>query len=503
MQVNEAMLAGRKSAYDSEYYLSSTYPPSFDSEFISLSASQRASMAIMHVFIQCPRLVCLIRHAIMNPDDTAALASAVSHAESLWLLDLPRQVTEFLERTTTTLHVPSAPEIADIATTSLEFDSVQSMILGTRYWMLQNVLCGMIDALHRHFPVETALSLLPGPEEVRRADVDAALNLARSIPWAHSISQKLPLVPLRLHTPLQISIGPWHRTIRQIAASRSSSLTSAAELDLETAFELSRAERMKAYMIEECNRIHHQWDVSTVDETPLLEALDSMAGEKIPDWLPIRVRFEAEDGEMVMKLDYENKTGTFEDRFDLSEKPPKRTDNPFTAEGRWQRDVEVHELPFRTAENKASTLETNTFTFDNSGKNGCMSPSWNSSMRPVDFIHSSGRNLCSTSGWWPETPSTSTILLDSTHKAAAFSRLPPEPAVMYQNDDRHPCLASSWWPQSPKSKTSTSTSTSTPGSSLSDAQRTAFYSPTWVGGHVVEEEESLGTEFEFASLGNG
>ncbi|KAJ4364018.1 hypothetical protein N0V83_009473 [Neocucurbitaria cava] len=337
-QVNEAMLAGRKSVYDNEFYLSSTYPPAFDSDVMLLSASQRASMAIMHVFIQCPRLVGLVRHAIENPENTSALAAAVSLAESLWLLDLSKQVSGLVQTSVTKFPVPISTDLADIMPESLEFDSVQSMILCTRYWMLQNVLCGLVDALYVHFPTETASSLLPRPKGLRNIDVEAALQLGKSLPWAQSVSQKLPLVPLRLHTPLQISIGPWHRTLRDLGVNRSVNPDLGIATTQEISYEISRAERMKAWLIDECNSIHKQWGVSVVDEKPLLEALESMAGEKIPDWLPVRVRFEAEDGEMVMKLDYENRTGSYQERYDLGEKPPKRSTHPALREGRWQRE---------------------------------------------------------------------------------------------------------------------------------------------------------------------
>ncbi|KAH7377403.1 hypothetical protein BKA66DRAFT_422314 [Pyrenochaeta sp. MPI-SDFR-AT-0127] len=465
--VNEAMLAGRKSVYDNEFYLSSTYPSASGMDVLSLSASQRASMAIMHIFIQCPRLVYLIRYAIMNPEDTNALASAVSHAESLWQIDLANQVAELLEVSVTVVPEPAEPDMADIMPDILEFESVQSMILCTRYWMLQNVLCGMFDTLYRHFPTETALSLLPVPDLLRSIDVDAALQLAKSLTWAESVSHKLPLVPLRLHTPLQISIGPWHRILRGVIAASSTSLNMDISPGVKSPFEISRAVRMKTWLIDRCNRIHKQWDVSVVEEPPLLEALDSMAGERIPDWLPVRVRFEAEDGEMVMKLDYENRTGSFQERYDLVEKSPKRMQSPVTPEGRWQREnVRVQELPFRESPSASTSVG-----FDNSKKNACMAPSWTST-RPVDFVHSTGRNLCSTSGWWPSTSNTSTVLLDSTHKASAFSKIRrPDQGISSDITDGHPCLASSWWPQSPNTSTDSSAGTS----------KHVSMSPTWAG----------------------
>ena len=410
------MLAGRKSVYDNDFYLSATYPPPIDSTTILLSASQRASIAIMHVFIQCPRAVYLIRNAILNPHDAGAIAAAVSRMESLIQVDLSQHVSELMQTVVSIVAIPPSSEVADIMPDTLEFDSVQSMILCKRYWMLQNVLCGLVDSLYRHFPAEAALSLLPRPEILRVIDIDSALHLAKSLRWANSVSQSLPLVSLRLHTPLQISIGPWYRVIRSLSAQHPH--TSPTDLPLDIAAELSRAERMKAWIIAQCNRIHTQWDVSIVEEGPLIQALDAMTGEPIPDWLPIRIRFEAEDGEMVMKLEYENKTGSYFECYDVSEPPPrKRMPHPGVPGQQWQREnIIVQELPFR-GEGRSGVQSV---PFDNRGKNACLAPSW--STRAVDVLHSTGRNVCSTSGWWPDNERTGTVLLDSTHKASAFSK---------------------------------------------------------------------------------
>jgi hypothetical protein len=304
------MVAGRKSLYDNDFYLSSTYPPPLSSDTLVLSASQRASMAIMHAFIQCPRLSCLVRHAIAHPDNTTALVAAITLAESLWQLDLSDQVSPLLNEAVTITNQPLRG-LTDIVTDCLHFDSIQSMVLCTRYWLLINILGGLIDTLYRYFPTETALSLLPDRYIMHKIETDAAMQLAKSMPWADSLSHRLPLVPLRLHTPLQISIGPWRRNVQRLESVRASTPDLDPEVDLEMSRTIAHAERMSSWIIEECNRIHRQWDVSIVAAQPLYDILNTMAGEKIPDWLPTRVRFEAEDGEMVMKLDYENKTGTY------------------------------------------------------------------------------------------------------------------------------------------------------------------------------------------------
>jgi hypothetical protein len=465
-QVNEAMLAGRKSVYDNDFYLSTTYPPPSSSNIIVLSASQRASMAIMHVLVQCPRLSCLVRHAIAHPDDTTAIVSAITLTESLWQLDLSDQVSPLLSEAVT-LSTRPVRGLTDIFTNSLHFTSVQSMILCTRYWMLITLLGGLVDTLYRYFPTETALSLLPDRYIMHKLETDAAMQLARSIPWADSLSQKLPLVPLRLHTPLQISLGPWHRTIQRLNCVRFSSPGLDANIDLEMTRTIAHAQRMESWIIEECNRIHRQWDVSVVAEKPLYEILNTMAGEKIPDWLPIRVRFEAEDGEMLLKLDYENKTGSYQEHFDVGQEPAIRVGKRHAATA-WVKEAG---LVYYTSEDvKDGRLD------DEISQGKFIGAYRSKSMEPrdaADFVHSTGRNLCSTSGWWPSTEDSSTVLLDSTHKASAFSQLDTIMSTRIElpdeHVDRHPCLASSFWPQASNSTTA----------SLSGTSRSSCLSPAW------------------------
>lgn len=98
--------------------------------------------------------------------------------------------------------------------------------------------------------------------------------------------------------------------------------------------------------------------------------------------------------------------------------------------------------------------------------------------RPADFIHGTGRNLCSTSGWWPETPGTSTVLFDPTHKASAFPRMSPESSEEATDantrTDRNPSLASIWWSQSPDGSIT-----------LSDSARRSFSTPPADGRSVT------------------
>lgn len=454
------MLAGRVSVYDNDYYLSATYPPALATDSMQLSPSQRASMSIMHVFVQCPRLNCLIRHAIMHPEDNDALAAAVTLTEYMWQIDLPAHVADLMQIAVTINIIPSAEDMAGVLNETLGFDSVQNMVLCTRYWMLQNVLCGLTDTLQRHFPTETNLSLLPHPTLVHRFDVDAGVRLAESLSWAEAVSQKLPLVPLRLHTPLQISIGPWHRTIRNTIALFGPDVT-----DQQASMELKRARYMKAWLIDKCNRIHEQWDVSTVDEKSLYEALDSMAGEKIPDWLPTRVRFEAEDGDMVIKLDYETSSGAYQQVAGITgSNAQERFEVKDYAETQSQ-PLDDKPLPSNIAD----------FLFQN-GRNVCStSVGWPASdstasepLGPSTFAEMNRTfGPCTASSWWPQTPRSSLVLLDSTHKTSAFQPKArrEKTSITFNGRKTNACMSPAWSDthssgESPTSSDSGSASTS-------------------------------------------
>lgn len=449
------MLAGRASVYDNDYYLSATHPSSLGTETMQFTPSQRASMSIMHVFVQCPRLNCLVRYAIMHPENTEALAAAVTLTEYMWQIDLPAHMADFMLSAVTVLPASPNYDMQDILSETLSFDSVQSMILCTRYWMLQNVLCGLTDTLQRHFPMETSLSLLPPSALVRQIDVDAGIRLAESLSWAESVSRTLPLVPLRLHTPLQISIGPWHRTIRDTNLLFGPDPKFDGEADLQASFEFERALRMRTWLIGKCNRIHEQWDVNTVDGKFLCEALDSMAGEEIPDWLPTRVRFEAEDGDMVIRLDYEKPSGAYQESFNLASlcfqtpwEIDNNTDGPSTNASMVQ-----EESP---GDGTSSALDPANFLFQ-TGRNLCSTSGWwpAADTPGPDTSGLSARaeqertfGPCTVSSWWPQTPRSSVVLLDSTHKTSAFQpkadRMKGKRGVAFDNRKANGCMSPAW-----------------------------------------------------------
>jgi hypothetical protein len=443
------MMCNRISVYDNEYYLATTFPPAISTDLTLVSPTQRASLAIMHVFVQCPRLICLIRSAIMAPEATGSLASAVSLMEYLWQVDLAKYVEELIADSVTVSNQPVSSQMADIMPETYNYNSIQSMILCTRYWMLLSLLCGMIETLYRWFPAEVALSLLPDLKTIRDIDANAGLNLAKSLAWAEAGSQTLPLVPLRLHTPLQISIGPWRRLIRNNTEFLATSPTLDAQTEHQISHEVDRAVRMKEWLVEQCDRIHKQWSVSSVNEQFLIEALDAMTGEKIPDWLPTKVRFEAEDGNMVIKLEYEKQNGPSQESFKLSTEttPSSQPDSNGP-----HHSPTTHELPDRTStstisKSASTAIETPETRFDIEST---------APLTDMDLIFKSGRNLCQTSGWWPTAPESNTT--GTTPESTSTAPKAPETSVgaettapltdvdLIFKSGRNLCQTSGWWP---------------------------------------------------------
>ena len=259
----------------------------------------------MHAFIQLPRLACLVRHAAAYPQDEEIRAEALSLVAELWALDVSAPILSIMQTSTSVVETPPCPSIADIVPTSLHFDSIQTVILLTRYWMLRNHLCGILEMMYKHFPSHCAGTLLPSIDAVREVDKKAAVNIAQSVPYSSSISPGLPLVPMRLLAPVCISMGIWYRTIQRLEAMIGTG-ESALVLSFQEVLELEIARRMQTWVAEQSNNIYVGWGIDLVPIEMVQVALDVMAGEQIPGWMPRRVRFEEVGDEMVMKLDYEN-----------------------------------------------------------------------------------------------------------------------------------------------------------------------------------------------------
>jgi hypothetical protein len=270
-----------------------------------LSDFQLAATLVMHSFIQVPRLACLVRHAIAYPQDEEILSAAIELASELWVLDPGTAVSSIVQTSTFIIDAPPSPSIVDIIPTSLHFDSIQALILLTRYWMLQNHMCSILEKMYKCLPIHTSRALLPTLEEIKRVDKAAAVKIAQSMPYASSVVPNLPLVPLRMLAPLGVSMGLWYREYKRLEEKMGAG-ESASTLSFEKELELENARRMQIWGAEQGNRIHAAWGVEEVTVEMMQVMIDVMAGGEMPVWLPRRVRFEEVGEELVIKLEYEN-----------------------------------------------------------------------------------------------------------------------------------------------------------------------------------------------------
>ncbi|KAL5387522.1 hypothetical protein PMIN02_008060 [Paraphaeosphaeria minitans] len=299
------MIASRTSVYDNDVYLEMTSPASVPKDS---PATFRASVALMHVYIQVPRLICLVRHASNYPEDSLTLTAAMSLAEALWELIPGKLMREIVHSCITIVDVPPYPEIADIIPDSYHFDSIENSTVISRFWKLQVTLSGIIQTLYQRYPAECVSSQLPPLSVVENTDADAATELARCIHWAFTICPSLPLVPLRIYTTFQVSVGAWCRIVQRITASNRSPPPYPDPFPSVTTYfddQLFRAKRMEQFVADKSNLVHELWNIPRVNKRFFRSAAIDMAGGPIPDWMPIRITFDTEDGSIVMRMEYD------------------------------------------------------------------------------------------------------------------------------------------------------------------------------------------------------
>ena len=240
----------------------------------------------MHCLIQLPRLVCLVRHILQNPTDIEALDLALSLARSIWEADPYPMMQRLLETSTARIPTPSpyAAETGGLVDEQLSFDSVQTIMLCTRYWTLRIYLAALLQNLVSTFPIESITANLPDLTVLEQADIKAGISVAQSLTYCLSFSASLPMLPLRLLGPLYGSVGSWHRMARRLGLAQdlvdpeSTSYTNIHE-------KLQKAEMMQKWVVKQINNIHDTWGISHAEEHVITGLIDCMAGGPIPDWV--------------------------------------------------------------------------------------------------------------------------------------------------------------------------------------------------------------------------
>ncbi|KAF2010565.1 hypothetical protein BU24DRAFT_378663 [Aaosphaeria arxii CBS 175.79] len=280
-EIAEAAFSGRQSKFENDFYLNVTRSPPTGSSHTQ-SLRYRVAMTLMHSLIQVPRMIKLVRDAKRDPDDVEALAKAVSSIESLWQIMPTTLLEEYYQAVTSKLPISPGPELQGFIDDTLYFESVESVILLNRFWTLQNYLCGVTYTLYDSFPLQSAASALPSMETVERVDIAAASNVLRSVPYALSISSTLHLVPLRILTPMQTSIGAWYRKLRRLRILQLFHEQGSPEHDQIQA-DIKLYETAQDHIVRESNKIHLLWRADIVTMPLFAFACEILEGGHIPE----------------------------------------------------------------------------------------------------------------------------------------------------------------------------------------------------------------------------
>lgn len=287
-KVAEALLNGRPSFFDTSVYLTST---AVSERLYKVHPDYVGPKGVMHCFLQIPRLACLVRRSITQPEDTQALTFALSVATTIWSRLPSVYIEQLLGSQSTQVATPPAPEIEDVIADTLNFNTLKQFLLCMRYWSVTIHISALIQNLWSHFPEACALAALPDSSKVENAEIQAAKFIVRSLSYGYLFSSSLPLVPLRVLGPLALSVGPWYRLAKRL----SRELETLKEGTVKHAWlskELEKAERMEDWVIEQCNRVHDAWDLPRADKARFETLIPLMAGEELPDWMPNQVSWE-------------------------------------------------------------------------------------------------------------------------------------------------------------------------------------------------------------------
>ncbi|KAF2274362.1 uncharacterized protein EI97DRAFT_381469 [Westerdykella ornata] len=288
-EVAEALFNGRPSFFDTSSNLTMTGGSALFS--VACPGYQLEVVAIMHCTIQIPRLACLVRQSILQPESTHILTSALSLANSIWAHLPTNKIEHLLATQVTPITNPPAPEIGDIVADTLHFKDLKQLLLCIRYWSLLIHISALVQNLWSHFPVASASAALPDLHTVENAEIQAAKSMVRCLSYSGLFSNSLPLVPLRVLGPLALSVGPWYRLVKR----QTQELETLEEDTLQYASvseDLEKANRMMDWVIEQCNRVHDAWNVGRADRTRFETVIPWMAGEELPDWIPNKVSWE-------------------------------------------------------------------------------------------------------------------------------------------------------------------------------------------------------------------
>ncbi|KAF2099000.1 hypothetical protein NA57DRAFT_76237 [Rhizodiscina lignyota] len=199
--VTESLLSGRDCVLDGFLPMEAIRKWPSSSTPLHLAAS-----ALLEHAIKVPRLVRLVRACVANPSQAPLVAETIRLAEELYFNDTSLLVEKALVGVY--LAPTRTPKIFDCFPQSYHgFPSIEAFTLSIRYHAIRVLLCG---ALQRLLSLNISSSRFDRGL-IEQQDIDSAAVLGMSVDYALTVKQAIPLVTLRMVTPLQWSIGSWHR----------------------------------------------------------------------------------------------------------------------------------------------------------------------------------------------------------------------------------------------------------------------------------------------------
>lgn len=165
-----------------------------------------ASAALAEQFSKIPRLARLVRIAAEYPHIDDCLLQAVSLARNMYTND-PGPLISSALIATTLVHTAS-PKISSHIPDSFHYVSTEDFELANKYYSYRCLLCGLIQKLCTLGPIASTRFNL---STIEAEDIEAANTIAMMVDYALVCEEPFPRNALRLHGPLECSLGSWHR----------------------------------------------------------------------------------------------------------------------------------------------------------------------------------------------------------------------------------------------------------------------------------------------------
>lgn len=224
--------------------------------------------ALMRGMARIPRVARLIRSYQNNLSDTSSYYKALTLIQILSQDSYEEHMTQLLQRHATV--IPTTLDHAWVMPESWSFDSIPVYELVVRFYSYQMLLCGLAERLCEIVPFTADLLSI---DFMRMRDQEAALSVAMCVQHGMTMKPTIPLASLRLHPPLQIACGTWHRL---------------AKRQIMQGFDPTYTQTLKAWYLQCSNEIGATWKIRSLEDWEIDLATDAVAGGGFPEFMKKR-----------------------------------------------------------------------------------------------------------------------------------------------------------------------------------------------------------------------